>query len=665
MNKIFIFFSLILFSEITVGQAQQNLNRDWFFSLDPVSIGERQGWSSHDFNPKGWDKVQVPHSYTVDPRYHKFTGDAWYINHLTQFTVAPGHRAYIRFDAVFYKCKVWFNGNLVGEHEGGYTPFEVDVTDHYSEVKNIITVKVNNAWDTTTIPGAKTKSDYENTASSQLYPWLNYGGITRKVTFTIRPEVFIQNVKVEAVPDLAKTSANIKVQAFIVNQSEQAVKAKEIRLTISQAGKVIPLKFKISGNDIAPGAMGTINVEGTLVKGVKLWSFDDPTLYQSHISFYNDSLSTRFGIRKLEVKGTALLLNGEPIRLGGCNRPLDYPGFGSMDPKEILNKDLTLIKSGSMELSRISHYAVSEELLDWADEKGMLIIAEAGNWQMTQSQMSDPGMIENFKSQFTEMIQRDWNHPSVIAWSIGNEYQSQTEEGKHWTKTMYDFSKTLDPSRLVTFSSMIVFRESIKTGLDEASQYVDFISANIYGNYLKNLQKIHTLYPDKPVYISEFGIRADQVTDENERVKYLQNAVADFRKCDFVVGASIWTFNDYQSMYPGTNANGYRPWGLVSPERELRGMYYTWQEEFSPAVFSLSNDSSHDFQLTVTARKDLPAYTLKNYLVRVGSATYPLGVMKPGESQTINLSDPGATEVYAELIKPGGFVILKKLIKKN
>jgi len=138
----------------------------------------------------------------------------------------------------------------------------------------------------------------------------------------------------------------------------------------------------------------------------------------------------------------------------------------------------------------------------------------------------------------------------------------------------------------------------------------------------------------------------------------------DFRECDFIIGASIWTFNDYKSRFPGTNANGYRPWGLVTPERKPRDMYFTWQEEFAPAQVETENTIDHKLRVTITARRDFPSYTLKNYKISAGDQVQELGVLKPGESKTL-VFDLSSNETTKEvkLVKPGGFVILTKSLK--
>ena len=647
---------LLLFSQ---GRTNHNLNGEWTFALDPVKVGEQEHWFDTSFVSGSFDKVKVPHCFSVDQRYFFYTGTAWYFKKFNA-TVTGDNHVFLKFDAVFYKSKVWLNGMLLGTHEGGYTPFEFDITKLLQK-ENTLALQVDNSWDTTTIPGAKTATAY-SANNSQLYPWINYGGVTRPVHLITRPAAYISNNKITATPDLTKGDAFIRITAFIKNSSLAAVKS-FANANIYFNGNKSKLRLKQAQISVAPGGNTTVEFTGNMSsEEVKLWNQDEPNLYTAEITCGKDTIHTTFGIRKIEVSGTKLLLNGEPIKMGGCNRPLDYPGYGSMDPDEVLEKDLTLIKAGTMELSRINHYPVSEGLLEWADKHGLLIIEEAGNWQMTPKQMSDTLMRGKFQSQMQEMMERDWNHPCVIAYSVGNEFQSQTEEGKAWVRDMKSFVKSLDSSRLITFASMIVFRDFIKKPEEEASQYVDFVSANIYGNHLKNLQHIHELYPSKPVYISEFGLRTDAVKTEDERVTHLKKAMQDFRQCDYLIGASVWTFNDYFSRFPGTNANGYRPWGLVSPQREPRGMYTTWQEEFAPAIVELSGKQNGNAIIRVTARNDFPSYTLKGYKLVCNGQTFTLNTLKPGESQQLSIALPGS-DADIELVKPGGFVIVKKTLK--
>ncbi|NII27368.1 beta-galactosidase [Pseudoflavitalea sp. X16] len=643
------------------GRTSLSLNGAWIFTLDPVKVGEANHWYATDFVTTGFDKVQVPHSFSVDKRYSFYTGTAWYFKNFPSAAVQPGQRAFLQFEAVFYKTTVWLNDKKVGAHEGGYTPFELDVTEHL-QAKNTLALSVNNEWDTTTIPGAKTSDAYSRTDHSQLYPWINYGGITRPVRLIIRPDVFLQKAQVIALPDQPKGEARIRIKAFISNLGTQPVQT-SLTANIYYGGQKINTKLKPVVASVAANGSTPVVLEGVLpAAAVKRWYPDEPNLYTAEIITGRDTLNTPFGIRTIAVKGTQLLLNGEPIRMGGCNRPLDYPGYGSLDPDVVLEKDLALIRNGSMEFSRLSHYPMSESLLNWADKNGLLIIAEAGNWQMTPRQMADPLMRAKFQAQMKEMMERDWNHPCIIAYSLGNEFQAQTPEGQAWVRDMGAFVKTIDTTRLLTFASYTVFRDYVQKPEDEASQYVDFISANVYGNHLKLLQKIHGIYPNKPIYISEFGMRFNAANKEEPRVAHFRKAMEAFRQCDYLVGASVWTLNDYLSRFPGTDEDGYRAWGLVTPDRVVRDSYVYLQEEFAPAVLEVVKREAGKLTIAVAARTGFPSYTLRNYQLQYGDETIKLKTLKPGERQEVTI--PVTTDgVKVSLLKPGGFTAVSKTFK--
>lgn len=643
------------------GKTRLSLNEAWTFALDPVKVGEADNWYATDFASVGFDKVQVPHSYSVDKRYFFYTGTAWYFKKFPAAAVPAGYRAFLHFDAVFYKTTIWLNGKKAGTHEGGYTPFEIDVTTALQK-NNTLAISVNNEWDTTTIPGAKTADTTLRSNATQLYAWMNYGGITRSVYLVIRPDVYIQKAQVITNPDQPKGDTRILVKTFVSNGATQNTNV-QLTANVYFGGQKVNAKFKTITTAVAANSSTPAVLEGVLpAAAVKRWYPDEPNLYTAEVIAGRDTFTTTFGIRTITVKGTQLLLNGEPIKMGGCNRPLDYPGYGSLDPDSILEKDLTLIKNGNLEFSRLSHYPVSESLLNWADKNGLLIIAEAGNWQLTPKQMADPLMRAKYQVQSTEMMERDWNHPSIIAYSLGNEFQSQTPEGQAWVRDMSAFIKTIDTTRLITFASFNVWRDYVKKPEDEASQYVDFISTNIYGNHLKNLQKIHSVYPDKPIYISEFGIRLTASNKEENRLDYFKKAIEAFRQCDYLAGASVWTLNDYMSRYPGTDADGYRAWGLITPGRSLRSTYTWLQEAFAPATLEVVKKEAGKMTVAVTARKNFPAYTLRNYQVKYGDAVIKLKTLKPGEKQEVEI--PASAEgVKVSLIKPGGFVAVSKTFK--
>jgi beta-glucuronidase len=380
-----------------------------------------------------------------------------------------------------------------------------------------------------------------------------------------------------------------------------------------------------------------------------------------------------FGIRRFEVHGEELHLNGRPVRLGGANRPSDDPKFGLIEPVAVVERDLRLMKTAGMELQRINHHAPPPALLDLADRLGMLIVPEAGNWQLQPSQMDDPAIRADFQQQMRELVERDWNHPSVVAWSVGNEYASDTPAGVRWTKDMAAFVRTLDSSRPITFASYRAFRADLARPEDEGSQFVDFVSINSYAAADRLgavLDLVHQRYPGKPIVISEFGLRNDKAS-RDERRGYFREGIAAIRQRPFVAGASVWTFQDYRSRFPDTAPNGYRPWGLVDPDRTPRDAYHIVAMEFAAARIAAAplfvGKGRLTVRVTVEARSDFPARAVRGLTLRMKSSevTEPLVVrplpdLTPGQriESDLDVAEPPLTATLSiEMVRPDGSVM--------
>ena len=420
---------------------------------------------------------------------------------------------------------------------------------------------------------------------------------------------------------------------------------------------------------------------------VKLWDVDHPHLYTLHTRLWrngdksgattDEPEAVAFGIRKLEARAGQLHLNGEPIRMGGGNRHADHPRFGSMDPPEVIETDLRQMKRANMEFCRISHYPVSELLLDWADRHGALIIEEGVNWQLTEAQMDSPEIRRKFQSQMQEMIERDWNHPSVIGWSVGNEYPSETLSGLSWTKDMVEFVRNIDNTRLLTFASDRAGLPKIASPEAEGSRYVDLVCVNIYQDYAEKLDRIHALWPDKPVMVSEFAASGHVNLSAGEYEIYFRKMLEVFRGRPYVVGAAVWTYNDYRSRYPKTETDGYRRYGAVTAERQPKPAYDLLAGEFSPVVIQdgrAARDRANTavvVSTSICARADFPAYPLRDYAVRcqildkagevLDTQTITLPLLKPGDQHPLNAAFRLASSarpalVRLEVVRPTGFV---------
>jgi beta-glucuronidase len=538
------------------------------------------GWTFHGTLDETKHSVTVPHCWPVMAGYEKYIGDAVYEHDFDLPALEPGKTARLHFDAVYYKAHVWLNGQFVGMHEGGYSQFEFDVTKVLKPGVNHLLVEVDNTPTLTTIPSIATAGrgdpnppPYGTLTGEGIVGWWPYGGIVRPVSLLITDHVYLRAMKIDVHPDLVRHSASVTVHAFLHNAGDQPA-------TAQISGSVAGLDVQFKRTRVAAGGDAEAVWSGTL-NGPHLWSVRDPYLYDAALQSNDSRLTAKIGVRELRVQGTQLLLNGRPVHLFGANRVSEDPKEGLRESKAIIERDLSDMLADNMRMMRIAHYPQAQALLDYADAHGMLIIPEAGNWNMSAWQMDDPTVRALWKTQMKEMMEQDWNHPSVAAWSVGNEYESATPQGIAWTRDMRDFTRALDPTRLITFASRFTNDPQIHKPTDEASYLVDFVSANFYGDYAKRLDRVHALWPDKPVFVTEFGYMGEPGLHDPKRIAAITEAVTAMKARPWVIGGSLWTWADYRSLHRGTPADGIRRWGVVTFEREHRDSWKAVQQMFA------------------------------------------------------------------------------------
>ena len=549
-----------------------------------VFVAKLHAATSIDLGGSGWTfrttldtsprPVTVPHCWPADAGYEKYIGHALYQRDFDAPEIRKGQVVRLHFDAVYDVAQVWLNGKQLGTHEGGYTAFEFDVTNLLKPGKNHLLIEVDNTPTLTSIPALATGNPSTDVIGRiTIVGWMPYGGIVRPVSLLVSDAVYLRNVKIDAKPNLKTGEATITAHVWLHNGGNTPSTS---TITATIAG----LKAAFRPTRVSAKGDAEATWTGTLPKA-HLWSVRDPFLYDAQISIPADSFDTHIGVRQIEVQGTALLLNGRPVHLFGANRISEDPKEGLRESDAIIERDMSDMLADNMRMMRIAHYPQAQALLDFADKHGMLIIPEAGNWSFSAWQMDDPGIRARFKKQMQEMMEADWNHPSVIAWSVGNEYESYKPEGIAWTRDMRAFTLGLDATRLITFASRYTNDAAVKTGTDEASQYSDFVSINVYGDYAKRFDRIHELYPNKPVFVTEFGKMGEPGPQDPERIADITTAVNAMKERPWMIGGSLWTWNDYRSLIKGTPANGIRSWGVVMFNREHRDSWKVVQQLFA------------------------------------------------------------------------------------
>ena len=536
------------------------------------------GWTFRTTLDEKAQDVTVPHCWPVMKGYREYIGDAIYQRDFDAPAIQQGQAVRLHFDGVYYKAHVWLNGRMIGAHEGGYTQFEFEITQVLHAGRNHLLVEVDNTPTLTTIPALAQAGGFDpnpppyGTAGGSIVGWIPYGGIVRPVSLLITDAVYLRGVKIDTHPDLKTMQAAIAVRAVLHNGGDKDV-------PVSLSGTVAGLAVHTDAVQVPAGKDVKVSWNGTL-DNAHLWSVRDPHLYDAELSVPGDTIHARVGVREIRVQGTELLLNGKVVHLFGANRVSEDPDEGLRESAAIIDRDLSDMLADNMRMMRIAHYPQAQQLLDFADEHGMLLIAEAGNWNMSAWQMADPGVRALWQQQMREMMEQDWNHPSIIAWSVGNEYESASKEGIDWTRDMRAFALGLDSTRLITFASRFTGAPWIHAGTDEASQYSDFVSVNIYGGYAQRLDRVHELWPDKPVFVTEFGKVGEDTTHDMARIAEIATAVDAMKARPWVIGGSLWTWADYRSLFRGTPADGIRKWGVVDFYRGHRDSWSAVQKLF-------------------------------------------------------------------------------------
>ena len=280
---------------------------------------------------------------------------------------------------------------------------------------------------------------------------------------------------------------------------------------------------------------------------VKLWHFDHPTLYKSTVTLQDQNgivfqQTSRFGIRKIEIDGLRFLLNGESVRLAGYNWVADDRTTGNTLPEFRFKEDIDLMKTAGANMARISHRPLPDDVMDYLDEKGILVLAEFNNWPPYMNAESEEPKIFAKK-----LVEQNFNHPSIFGWSIGNENGSLKDFPKvnEYFSSIIDYIKKIDRNRFVTYVSHTAdFQDN------DAVKFCDLIMMNKYGNFEKAVDNLKIRYPNKIVFLSEYGAHADNLiydTPNNSTFKSLM--VDNLRRKENLIGYSIWTFNDYRSSY--------------------------------------------------------------------------------------------------------------------
>lgn len=629
----------------------QSLNGTWAFRTDPNDVGEQQNWHKPETNTASWDSLPVPGNWDLRNEYAQYVGKGWYRRTFATPATLNNRVVRLLFEAVYHDCTVWLNGQKLGENHSGFLPFEFEIT------------KLLNPSGTNTLVVCADNSLTRGAI------W-NWGGIRRPVTLEVTEPVRVVRQHITPTVDLAKRTATVAIRVFVQNHRAAlgSVQAAEATGTVQLSAPnnfTRSLPFRVS---VPASGSASVLIQTTLTaQETHLWHFDNPFLYTSAVTLAGASGEkiNRFGLRKIEIDNAAytrtsarLKLNGEVIRPMGFNLVPDDRTTGNTLPTWRIKEDIDLLKGLGCTMTRLSHLCLPDEMMDYLDERGMLVISEIPLWGYDPR--ADPDSTVS-KDWMTRLVTNQYNHPSVIGWSVGNEIGDYPTVMKY-VEGAIAYTRTLDSTRLVS---------SVSHTAQFPTDIVDLGDIGLINKYGKNLrpitQKQHDLHPKQTLFYSEYGI--GQLFENLDADLDAKTLIDSLRGLPYLIGGSLWTFNDYRSRFLGTKeGSGNRPWGVVDVYRQKKRAYYSFRREHNPLramTVAPQGVTSALVSLQPRGVLDLPAYPLHNYrlLWKRTDATGKIGqsglvllpVIRPGDApqtHSINWKPDSSFAMTVELLAP-------------
>ncbi|SUT92435.1 beta-galactosidase/beta-glucuronidase [[Actinobacillus] rossii] len=521
-----------------------------------------------------WQPMAVPGSFNdqlILSEYKNYVGDFFYQTEFFVTEAMLNQRVFVRFGSVTHYAAVFVNEQYIGEHQGGFTPFEFEVTEFVTLGRNVLRVNANNILNNSTLPVGNYSETVDENGNvrkklDENFDFFNYAGIHRPVMLWCKPKNYIEDITITY--ELQDNQATVNFAIEVVGE------AKQIKVT------VLDEQSQVVATSIG-GAKQQVEIDNVI-----RWQPLNAYLYQAVVELVDgdvveDSYSEPFGMRTVEVKNNQFLINGEPFYFKGYGRHEDtyLNGRGLSNVANVL--DVNLMKWQGANSFRTSHYPYSEEMMRLADREGFVVIDETTAvglmYNFGVDMKVDPANNtwkiyktgEAHRQVIRELIQRDKNYACVVMWSIANEASTAEEGAYEYFEPLFKLARELDPqNRPCCFVNLLLATPET----DVVAPLTDVICLNRYCGWYRQLSDLdaakkalkeevehwHRLYPDKPIMFTEYG--ADTVAGlhdmdfntpftEEYQVEYYKanNEVID--QLPYFVGEQVWNFADFQTKY--------------------------------------------------------------------------------------------------------------------
>lgn len=572
----------------------------WKFALASGANDTAQPWTAP--LPKGLE-CPVPASYNdifIDREIRDHVGWVYYQRDVIIPKGWSQERYLVRAESATHEGRIYVNDYLLAEHVGGYTPFEADITEYVAAGEKFrLTIGVNNELTHETIPPGEITISEATGKRVQTYhhDFFNYAGLARSVWLYSVPRQHIQDITV--VTDVEGETGLINYEVKVANNMTGQIKISVIDedgVTVSNAS----------------GARGTVKINS-----VKLWQPGAAYLYQFQASIVGsdgkvvDTYSLATGLRTIKVSGTKFLINDKPFYFTGFGKHEDTAVRGKGHDQAYMVHDFQLLNWIGANSFRTSHYPYAEEVMDFADRNGIVVIDETPAVGLNiallgVSEGKDPQTFtqeninnktqEAHKQAIRELISRDKNHASVVMWSIANEPASHEDGARAYFEPLAKLTRELDPSRPITFAN-------VGTATYEKDQISDLFDVSCLNRYFgwysqtgdleeaeialeKELRGWEEKF-NRPIIMTEYG--ADTIAgfhsvlslpwSEEFQTQMLDMYHRVFDRIESVAGEQVWNFADFQTSVGTKRVDGNKKGVFTrdrTPKMAAHGLRARW-----------------------------------------------------------------------------------------
>jgi beta-glucuronidase len=553
----------MLYPIVSLTRDKKTLNDIWYLAFDKKHEGiNKQYFKKMPARVKEIAVAASINEQIVDREEYLSMDWVWYFHRFSMVENWKDKRIFLRFGSVSFRADVYLNGQLLGGHEGGYMPFEFEITDLVQyEKQNFLAVRVDNLLDATTIPQGNLDPKVGGVAGWRVdnlpnvhYDFFPYTGIHRPVVLYATNDSRFEKIQLTTL-DVKNKQATLKAALAYSGFADT------VEVIIDE------IKFSAKLSLLANKKPATETM--LTIKNIVPWSPENPRLYEITFKLWYrgdivDIYVLPFGFRTIKISQGKILLNGKSVYFKGFGKHEDINIIGKGLSLPHLVKEHELFKWIGANSYRTSHYPYSEEAMQMADRQGIMVIDEVAANTLSMKSVADPvlrkKLAENHKLQIAELIERDYNHPAVVMWSLGNECETYAPEGKGYFRSMVAHAKTIDTSRPVTFVLL-------SGPNDPEADSFDVICMNTYPSWYKGcgrLDQIEAMLAPtiegfwkkhkKPIIISEFG--ADTIPGlhseytlmwtEEYQVEMINRIIDVADKYPYVRGVHVWNFADFK-----------------------------------------------------------------------------------------------------------------------